>query len=152
MSIRLMGGIFLLLSCGLIACIDANVPEYDYLDGFIFVEGEVTDQPGQTQVRISESLLSFGHYIAQPQREASVMILSDTRNSADPREKVLGYFGAASTSRRRLYIDRTHTPGRGTGGYQPIFEPEPPPGAPTALSAPCREGRFRTRIKPEGWP
>ena len=56
-------------------CIDPVAPDYNYLSGFVFIEGEVTDKPGETAVRISESVLSFGQYSFSPISGASVRVI-----------------------------------------------------------------------------
>lgn len=69
-------------------------------------------------------------------------------NINDPKEQILGVFNVFSFRRKVIYIDmRQEIPGV-TAKY--IGDPTPFPDN-DLLTAPCVEGQYRTRIKPDGW-
>lgn len=69
--------LWLFFLLGFSTCVDPVVPAYNYLSGFVFIEGEVTDKPGETTVRISESSLIYGQYTSVPVSGATVKILDN---------------------------------------------------------------------------
>ncbi len=77
-------------------------------------------------------------------------IVGNIVNPTDPDEKVLGYFGAAARNDKNLFLYRTNIIEQPTGGIEPQLEPPSP--FEDIPRSPCREGPFRTKTKPEGWP
>lgn len=78
-------------------------------------------------------------------------IIGNIQNVNDPNDKVIGYFGAASTQLVRYWVDRSIykdpilMPLLGREANLEASTPLPPPVYPCVLS------RFRTPIRPQGW-
>ncbi len=83
-------------------------------------------------------------------------LIGNMFNPNDSEEFVLGRFTAASTVTSSIFIDnRSDITERQLEAPPPIPMPEDFPefiGQITVSSAPCIEGRFRTSIRPDGWP
>lgn len=89
------------LAVGLSTCVDPQAPEFEYLEDFLFVEGEITDQAGETVVRISESTLSFGRYVTLPVEASPVTITSDDNEVTTLYRKEDGLYVAPDDFRGR---------------------------------------------------
>ncbi|MEL6140300.1 MAG: DUF4249 domain-containing protein [Bacteroidota bacterium] len=63
-----LGGTLLLL----MTCVDPVTPAFNIRDGFLLIEGQVIDQPGLSEVRVSQSELLFGNYTLVPIQGATV--------------------------------------------------------------------------------
>lgn len=78
-------------------------------------------------------------------------IIGNIQNITDPNDKVVGYFGAASTKLVRYWVDRSLykepiiVP---ILGREPNLEPSTPFRPPVY---PCVLSKYRTPIRPEGW-
>ena len=85
-------------------------------------------------------------------------IIGNIRNVNDASEKVVGYFGAAGVSKKRIFIDkRPHTTAYKflMLGREPNLEPDSQPMPPLFEIRPpmasCVLSANRTPIRPEGW-
>jgi Domain of unknown function (DUF4249) len=80
------------------------------------------------------------------------------KSTTNPEEKILGIFDVYSVKKKIIYIDRVKDiPNDETAVFVNIVEGKIVECSPLELSfgcqdkTPCVEGRFRTKIKPEGW-
>ncbi len=78
-------------------------------------------------------------------------IVGNIKNSTNPTEKVVGYFGIANIQRKKIWIDRKQNTGEQDLilGHVIIEEPQNPPTRPPL--AHCKKSATRTPFKPEGW-
>lgn len=72
-------------------------------------------------------------------------IQGNVRNINNPEEQVLGYFGAGAFSEKQIYILRSKAP------YPPIIPKLSGSVILVKECTPCKEGDFRTNVKPKGW-
>jgi len=78
-------------------------------------------------------------------------IIGNIQNVSDPNDKVIGYFGAASSKIVRYWVDRSLYKDAilvPLMGREANFEPSTPSRPPVY---PCVLSKFRTPIRPEGW-
>jgi hypothetical protein len=80
------------------------------------------------------------------------------KSTTNPEEKILGIFDVYSVKKKIIYIDRVkEIPKDETAVFVNIVEGKIVECSPLEVSfgcqdkTPCVEGRFRTKIKPEGW-
>jgi hypothetical protein len=80
-------------------------------------------------------------------------IIGNIRNTNNPSEKVVGYFGVVNIQKKKIWIDRKDASGKLDYILGRPINPEPP--AKFALLRPplarCTKTEFRTPFKPEGW-
>lgn len=69
-------------------------------------------------------------------------------NVSDPSEQILGVFNVFSFRKKIIYIDMSQPI---SGATVKVFSENTPYTADIFLNAPCTEGLYRTKIKPEGW-
>lgn len=72
-------------------------------------------------------------------------IQGNIKNINDPEEQVLGYFGAAASSEKQIYVLRSKAP------YPPVIPKLTGIIALLNDCVPCKEGDFRTNFKPKNW-
>lgn len=79
-------------------------------------------------------------------------IVGNIKNLANSEERIVGYFGLADIKTNRYWMTRENSSGQIAYilGHRPQEEPLPPPPA-SLPQAPCKKGKDRTPIKPEGW-
>ena len=79
-------------------------------------------------------------------------IIGNIKNLTNSEERIVGYFGLADLKTNRYWMVRENSSGQITYilGHKPDEEPPPPPPA-SIPQAPCKQGKDRTPIKPEGW-
>ncbi len=63
------------LLAGLFSCVEPVRPEFNYRDGFIFVDGEVSNLPGRSRLSLQQAALRLGTYRLLPYRAASVQTI-----------------------------------------------------------------------------
>jgi hypothetical protein len=80
-------------------------------------------------------------------------IVGNIRNTNNPSEKVVGYFGVVNIQKKKIWIDRKEASGKLDYILGRPINPEPPDKF--ALLRPplarCTKTAFRTPFKPEGW-
>jgi hypothetical protein len=79
-------------------------------------------------------------------------IIGNIKNTNNPTEKVVGYFGASGLSKVRYWVDREGIRGGikiPILGREANLEPPSPPFRPPTMS--CIESATRTGVKPAGW-
>lgn len=122
----LTGGCCLLL-CG---CVDPVSPRYDFVDKLIYIEGEITNIPGQGEVLIRRSIYDGQQYLNNPLSGAEVDILTGSGTSLRLAEVEAGRYiladGAAGQP-GQSYSLRIRTPEGQV--YQSIPEVMPAPVA-----------------------
>jgi Domain of unknown function (DUF4249) len=69
-------------------------------------------------------------------------------NVLDPKEQILGVFSVFSFKSKIIYIDMLQNI---PNAQSKVFQNNVPFSGDIFLSAPCVEGLYRTKIKPEGW-
>lgn len=79
-------------------------------------------------------------------------IIGNIKNLSNSEERIVGYFGLADVKTNRYWMTRENASGQVAYilGHVPDEETPPPPPA-SVPQAPCKQGKYRTPIKPEGW-
>ena len=72
-------------------------------------------------------------------------IQGNIKNVNDPDEQVLGFFGAAASSEKQIYVLRSKAP------YPPVIQQLSGRVILVKDCTPCKEGDFRTNFKPKNW-
>lgn len=79
------------------------------------------------------------------------ILVGNVKNINDINEKVIGYFTVASTSKRRIWIDRKDAKAAGLSPISFRNPSVPPPAGSTISPVPCTPSETRTNVKPTGW-
>ncbi len=71
-----------LITCSLltllfVSCTDPAVPEYDYANDFLLVDGRIISEPGRSQVKVSRSGIRFGNFRLSPIEGARVVSVDE---------------------------------------------------------------------------
>lgn len=78
---RFGGCIALLLL--LLSCVEPIRPEFNYRDGFIFVDGEISNLAGRSRLSLQQAELRLGTYRLLPYRAATVQTIAEDGTAVD---------------------------------------------------------------------